>query len=104
MEITITWIKTLYTNITACAGNNGNYSEYFTLSRSIRQGCPISVFLFLLMVEILANKIRNYPTIKGIKINDDIFKLAMMADYITLMNTDINSITNTIKIFNNFER
>ena len=33
----ITWIKTLYTNITACAGNNGNYSDYFTLSQSIRQ-------------------------------------------------------------------
>ena len=27
----ITWIKT-NTNITAFAGNNGNYSEYFTLS------------------------------------------------------------------------
>ena len=31
----------------ACAGNNGNFSGYFTLSRSIWQGCPISVLLFL---------------------------------------------------------
>ena len=37
----ISWVKTLYTDISACAGNNGNYSEYFLLSRSIRQGCPI---------------------------------------------------------------
>ena len=100
----ITWIKTLYTNITACAGNNGNYSEYFTLSRSIRQGCPISALLFLLVVEILANKIRNDPAIQGIKINDEIFKLAMMADDITLMNRDIESIANAIKIFNKFEK
>ena len=94
----------MYTNITACAGNNGNYSEYFTLSRSIRQGCPISALLFLLVVEILANKIRNDPSIKGIKINDEIFKLAMMADDITLMNQDIQSIINAIKIFNSFEK
>ena len=33
----IKWIKTLYTytNIAVCAGNNENFSEYFTLSRSI---------------------------------------------------------------------
>ena len=100
----IRWIKTLYTNITACAGNNGNFSEYFTLSRSIRQGCPISALLFLLVVEILANKIRNDPTIKGIEINDEIFKLAMMADDITLMNKDTQSIINSIRIFNNFAK
>ena len=100
----ISWIKTLYTDISACAGNNGNYSEYFTLSRSIRQGCPISALLFLLVVEILANKIRNDQTIKGVKINNEIYKLAMMADDITLINKDIQSIANAIVVFNKFEK
>ena len=53
----IPWIKNIYTDITACAGNNGNYSKYFKLSRSIRQGCPISALLFLLVVEKLADKL-----------------------------------------------
>ena len=100
----IAWIKTLYTDIEACVGNNGNYSEYFVLSRSIRQGCPISALLFLLVVEMLANKIRNNTEIKGIKIDNEVFKIAMMADDITLINKDLQSISNAVKIFNNFEQ
>ena len=100
----IKWIKTLYTNITACVGNNGNFSEYITLSQFIRQGCPISALLFLQVVKVLANKIRNDPAIKEIAVNDKIFKQAMMADDITLMNTDTQSIINAINIFNSFEK
>lgn len=73
--------KNSLTDISACAGNNGKYSEYFILSRSIRQGCPISALLFLLVVEILENKIRNNDTIKGINLNNEIYKFAMMADH-----------------------
>ena len=100
----ISWIKTLYTDISSCAGNNGNFSKYFKLSRSIRQGCPISALLFLLVVEMLANKIRNDPNINGLEINNEIFKLAMMADDITLINRDQQSIINSIQIFTNFEK
>ena len=100
----ISWIKTLYTDISACAGNNGNFSKYFKLSRSIRQGCPISALLFLLVVEMLANKIRSDPNIKGVEINNEIFKLAMMADDITLINKDQQSIISALKIFSEFEK
>ena len=60
------------------------------LSRSIRQDCPISVLLLLLVVEMLANKIRNDTEIKGIKIDNEVLKIAMMADDITLSKTEIN--------------
>ena len=70
---------------------------------SIRQGCPISALLFLLVVEKLANKIRNDPNKNGIEINNEIFKLAMMADDITLINKDQQSIINAINIFKVFE-
>lgn len=58
---------------------------------------------FLLVVEILANKIPNDPSIKGIEINNVTFKIAMMADDTTLINKDIASIINAIKIFDQFE-
>ena len=48
----ISWISLLYTDIQSCVGNNGYYSKFFTLSRYIRQGCPISVLLFILVAEI----------------------------------------------------
>ena len=100
--------KTIYTDITTCADNNGNYSKYFKLfkllSRSIRQGCPISTLLSLLVVEKLEDKIRSDPHINGIEINNEIFKLAMMADDITLINKDQQSIINAINIFKDFEK
>ena len=55
----IHWIKILYNDISSCVGNNGYYSKRFKLSRSIRQGCPISALLFLLVAEIIAIHIRE---------------------------------------------
>ena len=72
----IKWIKILYTDIQACVGNNGKYSPYFRLTRSIRQGCPISALLFLLVAEIIAIDIRNDNDIKGIKIGEQNLKSA----------------------------
>ena len=103
-ETFISWIKTIYTDISACVGNNGHYSKYFELSRSIRQGCPISALLFLLVVELLANKIRGDEDIKGIEIGNTIYKISMMADDTTLILNDIGSISNAIKTFNKFEK
>ena len=53
------WVKIFYNDISSCVGNNGHYSEYFKLSRSVRQGCPISALLFILGAEMLAIKIRK---------------------------------------------
>ena len=86
------WIKIFYHDISSCVGNNGHYSEYFKLSRSIRQGCPISALLFILVAEMLAIKIRNDDTIKGISINDTNYKVSMMADDTTLIIKDLDSL------------
>ena len=84
-------------------GNNGHYSEYFKLSRSIRQGCPISALLFILVVKILAIRIRNDDTINGISINETEYKVSMMADNTTLILKDIYSLEKAIKIFEQFK-
>ena len=55
----IRWIKLLYSNISSCVTNNGYISNYFTLTRGIRQGCPISALFFILVAEILAVNIRQ---------------------------------------------
>ena len=100
----IDWVKILYTDIKACVGNNGEYSEYFKLSRSIRQGCPISALLFIMVAEVIAIKIRSNKDIKGIKINDTILKIILMADDTTLFTADLKSLETSLKEFIKFEK
>ena len=62
------WVKIFYTDIVSCVTNNGWQSNYFRLSRSVSQGCPLSPNLFILCAEFLAIDIRQNNKIQGIKI------------------------------------
>ena len=42
----IKWVSILYKNISSCVTNNGWISNYFPLNRGVRQGCPLSVFIY----------------------------------------------------------
>ena len=88
----ILWITILYTKIQSCISNNGYFSEYFELGRGIRQGCPISALLFILVAEVLAIHIRNKGKIKGINVKKQIYKICQLADDTTLFLEDIESL------------
>ena len=82
----ITWIKLFYTDICSCVQNNGWSSDpFFTLSRGVRQGCPLSPYLFILCAEILANAVRNDPKVCGIKVFDTECKISQYADDTTFI-------------------
>ena len=98
----IKWIKLLYTNISSCVSNNGYISNFFTLSRGIRQGCPISALLFILVAEILAINIRCDINIKGTTVDGKTFKIGQLADDTTLFLSDVESLRQAINKFNNF--
>ena len=81
----MTWIKLFYTDISSCVQNNGWSSDFFTLSRGVRQGCPLSPYLFILCAEVLGNAIRRDEEIRGIKISGTECKLSQYADDTTMI-------------------
>ena len=82
--------------------NNGYISNYFTLTRGTRQGCPISALLFILVADTLAINIRTNLNIKGLTINNCEFKIAQLADDTTLFLADLDSLKTAIEMFKNF--
>ena len=79
----IRWVKTFYKNIQSCVINNGLMSEYFTLERGVRQGDPLSPYLFVVAIESLAIAIRKNPAISGIMIGNEETKPLQYADDMT---------------------
>ncbi|CAC5423654.1 unnamed protein product [Mytilus coruscus] len=70
---------------------NGQLTEEILITRSVRQGCPLSINLYALAIEILASSIRTNKNIKGINILNlkDPIKLFQHADDCTTITTDI---------------
>ena len=78
-------------------------SEWFTLTRGLFQGNPLSSTLFILIVEIMSTMIRENEDIKGICILDMEFKIVQFADdtnlFLLFEEKTIQATTNTLTVF-----
>lgn len=100
----ISWIKTLFKNPSTTILNAGWTSEYFFPKRGIRQGCPISGYLFILVLEVMAIRIRQSEEIKGIIVGGQEFKLSAYADDITGFARSVNDAKAFISVTQGFQR
>lgn len=98
----IRWIRTLYSNISSCIMNNGNTSSYFSIGRGVRQGDPLSPYLFIMIVEMMAAKIRQERGIKGLHLNGMDLELLQYADDTNGLLQDEQSAANFLKTVNEF--
>ena len=97
------WVKILYTDISSCAINNGWASNHFNLERRVRQGCPLSPYLFIIAAEILALKVRQNNDIQGIQIGNKTFKIKQYADDTHVFSLfEPKSIKDIFKVFEEF--
>ena len=48
----IGWIKKLYSNASSILNINGFFSERIQLKQGVRQGCPLSALLYVLVIEL----------------------------------------------------
>ena len=99
----INWVKTFYRNIESCVINNGLTSDYFTLARGVRQGDPLSPYLFLLVIETLAISTRKNPEIDGIKIGNNETKILQYADDTTAVLSNLDSPNALFQLLDRFK-
>ena len=94
--------KTFYTNSESAVLHNGFTTDFFNLSRGVRQGCPLSPYLFILGVEILASRIRTDKNVAGIEIFDTEHKISQFADDTTLLLSNLTSVLNSLTLVDQF--
>lgn len=85
--------------------NNGHLSKPIPLGRGVKEGCPLSPYLFIIAIEILAMKIRSNEKIRGLEFNGINNKVSMYADDSSFMlEPDNTSLQNLIIDLNNFKK
>ena len=67
----IKWVSLIYSNATAVLNINGFLSKRIPLKGGVRQGCPLSALLYVLLIEVLAIRLRLNPNIVGITIGGE---------------------------------
>ena len=66
---------------------NGIKSSEYKLGRSTRQGDPLSLLIFALAIEPLAEAIRSHNSVAGFQIKSSTYKIALYADDVLLFLT-----------------
>ena len=102
-------VRTLISNTEASIQNGGWISGWFETVRGIRQGCCVSPMLFILVVELLAIKIRNANHINSILLKQDkntlkIPKILSYADDMTLLLKGEEDLKTSLTIIEEFRK
>ena len=96
-------VKAIYSKPVANIKLNGEKLEAIPLKSGTRQGCPISPFLFNIVLEILARAIRQQKEIKGIQIGKEEVKISLFADdMIVYVSGPKNSTRELLNLINTF--
>ena len=99
----IKWVKLFYNDAKSCVTNNGYLSDFFPVLRGVRQGCPLSTYLFIICIELLSNKITTTEDIKGITYANYEFKKSLFADDASfILDGSLKSFETLVDILDNF--
>eukprot|EP00253_Pinus_taeda_P025399 PITA_25399 len=94
----IKWTMSCITDVSYSVLLNGEATTFFTAERGLRQGCPLSPLLFLLIMEGLSRVLssaRDRHLLTGIKIADDFYltHLFFVDDILIFLNGSIGDTT-----------
>jgi len=82
-------VKAIYSKPVVTIKLNGEKLEAIPLKSGTRQRCPLSPYLFSIVLEVLARAIRQQKEIKWIQIGKEEVKISLFADDIIVPNNII---------------
>jgi len=62
------WVTVFYSDIESAAVNNGFATDWIKPSTGVRQGCPLSPYLFIIKAELMSSKIGQSSEVKGVSL------------------------------------
>jgi hypothetical protein len=96
-------VKAIYSKPTANIKLNGNILEVMALKLESSQGCPLSPYLFNIVIEVLAGTIKQ-KVIKGIQICKEIKASLFADDVIVFISEPKNSTRDDLQLINNISK
>ena len=97
-EAFIQWIKLLYHDTKVSLLLNGSLSPEISPSRGVKQGDPLSAFLFILAIEPLGNLLRQREEY-GVSINDNVVLTNLLfADDTTLLSNSLSGVMEQLEL------
>ena len=102
----ISWVDLFYCRVQSAVNVNGYLSPFFHLSRGVRQGCPLSPLLYVLVSEVLAVNIRCNPRISGLCLpgSSPLSPISQYADDTSLILTSDDAIMAVFETYSLFEK
>lgn len=94
------WLRIIYSELWACISCNGDLTKCFQLTRSIRQGCPLSAQLYSLVAEPLGLAVMSDERIRGIQIGTvgKAGTIYQYADDTTILVRDVGSVEKVMEL------
>lgn len=96
----INWIKSQYMNPNALIINNNKVISGIVAEKSVRQGCPLAMQLFIIFIDPLINKLNEQ--LKGISCLNKKIKVRAMVDDVTIFIDNQEDITLATSIIDKF--
>ena len=102
----IAWIHLFYTGPLSTVQVNGFFTAPFSLSRGVRQGCPLSAPLYVLVAETLACRLRADLSLSGLRLPsfDHPCLVSQYADDTTIFCTSDDEIRTIFQVYSEYEQ
>ncbi|KAF7650888.1 hypothetical protein LDENG_00119260 [Lucifuga dentata] len=96
-------IESLYDNSNSCISLPGGTSPRFSIKRGVKQGCPISPFLFIISTEMLSIHIKN-SNIAPLDVLGKSVIISQLADDTTIFMKQLSEVPKILHCINSFSK